>query len=162
MTPTTVPLCPRELSQKGLVFIAGFEGFRAKAYNDAAKPTNCTIGYGHVLHSGPCRAADEALEWSKAQALGVLKRDSELAAHAVTTSVRVALTQPQYDALVSFTFNCGTGAFTTSHLLSLVNAHEFAKVPGELLKWVHAGSVVLPGLVNRRRAEGELFVHGTY
>lgn len=153
---------PNALSPKGARFIARFEGFRARAYNDAAEPPNATIGYGHMLHRGPITHADEGLVWSDAHAIEVLGEDAASAARFVAANVHVFLTQQQFDALVSFTFNVGTGAFAGSTVLRLVNAHEFAKVPAALMEWVHAGAVVLPGIVNRRRAEGELFVHGTY
>ena len=74
----------------------------------------------------------------------------------------MALTQPQFDALVSFVFNVGGGNFQTSTLLKELNAGHVAAVPGQLARWNTAGGQVLQGLVNRRRAEGELFSHGTY
>ena len=51
----------RSLSKGGTLFIASFEGYRPKAYNDGADPPNATIGYGHLLHPGAVSAADEKL-----------------------------------------------------------------------------------------------------
>ena len=77
-------------------------------------------------------------------------------------SCTVPLNQNQFDALVSFVYNLGAGAFEGSTLLKDLNAHNFAAVPGQLEEWVHAGSQVLPGLVARRKAEARLFTTGHY
>jgi lysozyme len=76
--------------------------------------------------------------------------------------VHVALNQQQFDALVSFVYNLGAGAFESSTLLRDLNAHNFAAVPGQLEEWCHAGGQVLAGLVARRKAEARLFTTGHY
>jgi lysozyme len=65
----------------------------------------------------------------------------------------VPLTQGQFDALVSWTFNAGVGSMEHSTLLRLLNAGGYAVVPSQLLKWVYAAGVKEPGLVRRRDAE---------
>jgi GH24 family phage-related lysozyme (muramidase) len=156
---------PATVSPAGLAFIGRFEGFRRQPYNDAAVPANATIGYGHLLHHGPLTGRDR-IKWaagcSQLVGLRLLRTDAHTAVTAVQQHVKVHLTQPQFDALVSFTFNCGTGALAESQLLKSLNAGHYGRVPGLLMQWTHAGSVVLPGLVARRRAEGELFTHGRY
>jgi lysozyme len=153
---------PLMLSEKGAELIGNFEGFRGSAYNDAAKPPNATIGYGHVLHPGPCTETDDRLEWTRAHALEVLHTDAGKAVLAIKQRVHVHLTQQQFDALVSFTYNVGIGWLYNSSLLTALNAGRYSAVPGLLAEWVHAGNVVLQGLVTRRRIEGELFAHGIY
>jgi lysozyme len=154
---------PRTLSSQGAAFIARFEGFRGQLYEDAAG--HCTIGYGHLVHLGHCNGSEPA-EFKKGvsqqRALAILQQDAATAAAAVNRDVGVALTQPQFDALVSFVFNVGGGNFQASTLLKELNAGHVAAVPGQLARWNSAGGQVLQGLVNRRRAEGELFSHGTY
>jgi lysozyme len=68
------------------------------------------------------------------------------------------LTQGQYGALVSWTYNEGAGRLQTSTLLKALNAGDYAAVPAEFMKWVYGGGAKLPGLVTRREAECRLFV----
>jgi lysozyme len=151
------------LSDQGAAFIARFEGFRAKLYND---PTgHCSIGYGHLVHRGPINGTEPA-EFrngiSQQRAVQLLKSDAAVAASAVNEHVEVNLAQHQFDALVSFTFNVGTGAFGGSTLLKQLNAARFDAVPGQLRLWNKGGGKVLPGLVTRREAEATLFTTGHY
>src|SRR5207237_3063247 len=91
---------PTALSPSGAAFIATFEGFRAKLYNDAAG--HCTIGCGHRVHLGPINGkepADFKRGITKKQALTLLQSDASTAAAAVRTSVKVPLNQQQFDAL---------------------------------------------------------------
>jgi hypothetical protein len=76
----------------------------------------------------------------------------------VNRLVTVPLTQNQFDALVSFTYNLGEGALAESGLLRKLNAGDYAGAAPEFAKWVRAGGVILPGLVRRRAAEADLFV----
>jgi len=63
----------------------------------------------------------------------------------------------QFDAMVSFTFNLGSGALQRSTLPRLVNREEHSDVPAELIKWVWADGRKLKGLVKRRGAEAGLY-----
>jgi lysozyme len=76
---------------------------------------------------------------------------------AVQRAVTVPLTDNQFAALVSFTFNLGEGALQKSTLLKLLNAGDYNSVPSELQKWVKAGGQTLAGLVKRRMAEADLW-----
>jgi spore coat assembly protein SafA len=137
------------LSQNGLDLIKGFEGLRLSAYQDSAGVW--TIGYGHT---GNVKPGDRI---TQAQAEGLLQKDTAWAQQAVRDQVKVPLTQGQFDALTSFTFNLGAGALAKSTLLSKLNAGDYAGAQAEFGKWVHAGGQVLRGLVRRRAAEAELF-----
>lgn len=149
------------VSEKGLEFVARFEGYRARAYADVGGVP--TIGYGHVLHAAPLTAKDRLLWWSHAKALRVLRNDAAKADYAVTEYARKDLKQHEHDALVSFTFNCGVGALMHSTLLTDVNRRASgAVIRADFLRWTHAGGNVLPGLVRRRQAEGGLYVTGKY
>jgi lysozyme len=154
---------PQSLSDQGARFVARFEGFESKPYDDPAG--HCTIGYGHLIHRGRCNGS-EPVELragiSEARALEILRADAAVAAEAVRTSVKVPLTQEQFDALVSFTFNLGAGNLRSSTLLKKLNAGDYGAVPAELSRWNKAGGQVLGGLVKRREAEGLLFRHGRY
>lgn len=161
--PKPEPLHPVTVSQAGLLFIERNEGCELEPYNDGAG--NATIGVGHLIHLGPVTAADAAhyRGFTRTQALQLLEHDAAYAVHAVQQLVKVHLTQPQFDALVDFVFNVGAGAFASSTLLRLLNTGGYGSVPGQLALWTHdSNGRVEPGLVTRRRADGELFTHGTY
>ncbi len=138
-----------KLGQKGLDLIKSFEGLRLKAYQDSVGVW--TIGYGHTGGVKPGQTI------TKAQAEAFLKSDTGWAQDAVRKSVKVPLTQGQFDALTSFTFNLGAGALKSSTLLKKLNAKDYAGAQKEFGKWVHAGGQVLQGLVRRRAAEAAMF-----
>jgi lysozyme len=151
------------LSDHGVEFIARFEGFRPRLYNDPAG--HCTIGYGHLVHRGPCNGSEPpALRAgiSRQQAAKLLRSDASVAVAAVDDHVTVRLSQAQRDALTSLAYNIGTGAFLSSTLLRRLNAGSYDMVPRELQRWVYAGGRKLPGLVTRRAAEAKLFTTGQY
>jgi lysozyme len=169
-TPTPAPTPhhggrPTHMSARGIEFIASFEGFRGRLYNDPAAGHHCTIGFGHLVHHGPCNGS-EPKEFrrgiTREQALALLRRDVASAASAVRRYINVPLRQNEFDALSSFAFNLGGGALRDSTLRRKLNAGDHGAVPGQLLRWVHAGGGPIAGLVRRRRAEGQLFTHGKY
>lgn len=163
------------MSPAGHAFIRLHEGVRAKVYRDTAnKPT---IGVGHLLTPGDLGLRQDAtadqieaaakLRWpnglSTAEIDALLSVDLAEHERAVTIGVKVPLAQPQFDALVSFSFNVGTAAFSRSSLLRRLNAGEYAAVPGELAKWNKITDpkthtlVADPGLTKRRLAEAALW-----
>jgi lysozyme len=153
----------KRLSKKGAAFIAHFEGFRPKLYNDPVG--HCTIGCGHLVHHGPINGSEPA-EFKRGitleRALELLQDDASTAADEIARSVKVRLSQPQVDALISFAFNVGNGNFRDSTLLKMLNQSNYDSVPAQLNRWTKASGKTLPGLVTRRKAEGELFSHGKY
>jgi GH24 family phage-related lysozyme (muramidase) len=149
-----------KLSARGLALIAEFEGFVGHGYNDAGR--HCTIGYGHLLHHGVCSRAELARTISRRAAKALLDRDVERFERTVDRLVRVSLGQAQFDALVSFTFNVGEGAFADSTLLRKLNRRDFDGAAAEFDRWTRSGGRVLPGLVRRRNVEQALFRARTY
>ncbi len=141
-----------KISQAGLDLIKRFEGCELEAYQDAVGIW--TIGYGHT---GP--DVHEGLKITQAQADAILAKDVERFASGVAANVRVAITQSEFDALVSFAFNVGLTAFRTSTLLKLLNDNsDRSVVATQFLRWNKAGDKVLEGLTKRRNAEKELFL----
>jgi GH24 family phage-related lysozyme (muramidase) len=151
------------ISDAGVEFVKGWEGFVPKLYNDPVG--HCTVGYGTLVHKGNCDGRDSEQPYlngvTKDEATRLLASELADKQAAVRSTVKVALNQNQYDALVSFAYNVGAGAFQKSTLLKLLNQGKYDAVPGELKKWSKArkgGQLVdLPGLVNRRAGEAELF-----
>jgi GH24 family phage-related lysozyme (muramidase) len=149
-----------QVSTAGLDLIKSFEGFKPHLYNCPAG--DATIGYGHLVHHGPvCGDASEVPFLSgidEVRASELLLTDVEYAEHAVLRLVNVNLTQGQYDALVSFTYNEGAGRLQTSTLLKLLNAHNYTGAEAQFSDWVYGGGgEKLPGLVTRRSAETAMF-----
>ena len=127
----------RKLSKAGAHFIATFEGFRSELYDDAAG--HCTIGFGHLVHHGRCDGGEPRelrRGVTRERALELLQEDAKAAADAVNRVVEVPLSQPQFDALVSFVFNVGAGAFGESTLLRMLNEGRYRDVPRQLDRWV--------------------------
>jgi len=155
---------PRSMRVTGnlVTWLEAIEGFNATPYDDAHTPTkNATIGYGHKLHSGPVTESDRE-KWgpngiSRADAEGILRRDLSRAEDTVNGEVHVPLTQNQFDALASLTFNIGPDAFGGSTLLRLLNRGDYAGAAEQFLVWTRSGSTHPPGLTTRRREEKERF-----
>ena len=94
---------------------------------------------------------------TQAEATDLLRKDVRIAERAVLRLISVPLTDGQFDALVSFTFNLGAGALQRSTLRRKVNRGEHESVPAELMKWVWAAGKKLPGLIHRRGREGTAY-----
>ena len=160
------------LTSAGLHFIASWEGFRPKAYNDSNRVPNCTIGFGHVLHYSPCQPADAGLDWTVDEALAALNRDVAIAEQAVHSSVKVLLgTIPahaaaRHDMLVSLAYNIGAGGFASSSLVREINLkpapRDWYPLAPYWIEWDHDAGNLVPGLLNRRRAEFAIFAAGVY
>lgn len=136
-------------SDTGLALIKRFEGLRLKAYRCPAGIL--TIGYGTT------RGVKTGQTITEARADELLREDVQAFEQAVTETVTVPLTQGQFDALVSLTYNIGPGAFRASTLLRLLNRGEYAQAAAQFDRWNRGGGKVLPGLVKRRAAERRLF-----
>lgn len=139
------------LSAEGLDLIKRFEGFRGHAYNDVAGFS--TIGYGHRIVP-PESFPNGIIE---PQAAAILAKDVAEAERTVTRLVKVALTQGQFDALVNFCFNLGSGRLVKSTLLRALNAGRYDAAAEQLLLWDLAGGEVNLGLKARREVELRLW-----
>jgi len=136
----------RHITQDGLDLIKRFEGFSPMIYIcPAGYPT---IGYGHVVRDDERDRFADGIDEEEAEDL--LQGDVRWAERGVLRLIDVPLTDGQFDALVSFTFNLGTGALQRSMLRRKVNQEEHAQVPQEFMRWVWAGGRKLRGLVARR------------
>ena len=145
----------RSTSAQGLAIIKKHEGLRLSSYLcPAGVPT---IGYGNTRYpDGRKVILGEKLS-SEKEATQLLLASLESFEAAVNRHLP-NLNQCQFDALVSFTYNVGTGAFIKSTLLkkAKVNAAD-PSILDEFQKWVRGGGKVLPGLVTRRREEANLY-----
>jgi lysozyme len=145
----------KTLSENGIELLKKLEGFRSKMYLDSAGLP--TIGYGTLIDSEHEKWMLTA-EISKDKATELLKKDLERFEIAIRDTVKVDLTQDQYDALVLFTYNVGEGNFRRSTLLKRINSKAGREdIKAQFLRWVNAGGKRIEGLVKRRTAEIELF-----
>ena len=134
-------------------FLSKLENFRARSY--ICPGGEKTIGYGHVIKK------EEKIKEpiNTLQAMELLEKDIIQASDAVNKYIKHDLNQDQFDSLVSFVFNVGTGAFSKSTLRKVINRGELDRVTDELMRWTKGNKPprVIPGLVRRRLIEAEWF-----
>lgn len=140
-------------SNKGIELIKQFEGLRLKAYRDSGG--KWTIGYGHTggVKSGDVITAQQANDF--------LIQDIKTAENAIN-GLNLNLTQNQFDALVSFVFNVGTGNFGTSTLRKkLLKNPDDPTIRDEFNRWIYitVNGVKKPSTwqIKRRNAEANLY-----
>lgn len=138
-----------QVSQKGLALIRQFEGLRLAAYKCSAGVP--TIGYGTT------KGVKMGMVIDKEEAERLMAEDVAWFAGHVSGLVKVKLTQPQFDALVSFCYNVGPTAFGNSTLLRYLNQGLYTDAAGQFLRWNKAANNVIAGLTRRRAAERAMF-----
>jgi len=152
---------PAGVSRRGAALIKSFEGCMRTDGTGNFVPYRCpagilTIGWGHTNVNG--RPFDEPSVWSQQECDDVFLEDIRHSCRSVHKLVTVSLNQNQFDALVSFTHNCGTIALARSALLKKLNERDYTGAAAEFLRWNRGGGVVLQALTLRRAAEMELFM----
>ena len=144
-----------QTSDKGIALIKQFEGCKLTAYQDSVGVW--TIGYGWTqpVDGKPIRAGMTIKQETAERLLktGLVSYESD-----VSRLVKVGLTQGQFDALVSFTYNLGARSLSTSTLLRKLNAGDYTGAAAEFMSWNKAGGKALKGLTRRREAERTLFL----
>ena len=136
-------------SQTGLDLIKKFEGCKLTAYQDLVGVW--TNGWGNTHNVDPSSTITQ--EQADADLVKNVSDDELLVTHFVTSDIN----QNQFDALLSFAYNCGFHNLQVSTLLVKVNFGDFDGAAQEFLRWNHAGGKVLAGLTIRRQAESDLF-----
>jgi lysozyme len=151
-----------KISNHGIAIIKNFEGLRLHAYQDIAGIW--TIGYGSTrsVDGKPVKKGDQLATEVEAEKLFTITLDTFITA--VNRSVKVLLTQNQFDALISFTYNVGTGAMAKSTLVKKLNLSDYAGAAEQILVW---NKITNPQtgkkqpsktLTNRREQERALFL----
>ncbi len=144
-----------KISNRGLELIKDFEGFSSTSYLDVVNIP--TIGWGNTFYEDGTKVkmGDQI---SKTDALKLLEvianRDF---ADKIFPSIKVKVTQSQFDAMVSLAYNIGVGAFLNSTLLKKLNLKDYIGASNEFLKWNKSGGKELLGLTRRRKREQDLF-----
>ena len=118
-----------------------------------------SIGYGHLILPGE----NFSNGLTEQQAFQLLAKDARIAENAVRNNVKVPITQYQFDALVSLTYNIGVGAFKNSKILALINIGNLRALENTWKSsYITSAGVKYQGLVNRRKKEYNLFKSGSY
>lgn len=155
------------VSEKAFECIKHHEGTRYKPYRCPA--ALFTIGVGHVLYPDqaklpmddrltyPIKPEDNRI-WSKDEVNALLEYDLKRFIQGVARYCPVTTSQGQFDALVSFSFNCGLGTLQRSTLRLKHNRGDYSGAADEFMKYTKGGGKVLKGLVNRRTDEKALYL----
>lgn len=143
---------PDTLSPQGIAALQKREGFSATPYADHK---GFSIGFGHLIKPG------EALQYvSIAQATDLMMQDVQWAQDAVFSAIAAPITQAQFDALVSFAYNVGAGAFKGSTLVRKINTGD-TTAAAEFSRWIYASGQQNAALITRRTSERQQFESGT-
>ena len=154
------------VSAKAIAMIKHHEGVRQKPYRCPAKLW--TVGVGHVLYPAQGRLKiddrmgfdlleEDNRTFAMGEVDGILKSDLARFERGVESLLRVSLTQGEFDACVSFSFNVGLGTLQRSTFRQKVIRGDKEGAGQELLKYCMAGGKILKGLENRRKDEKALF-----
>lgn len=141
-----------QTSSEGIRFIKAFEGFSSHPYQCQAEVW--TIGYGHTQGIMPWTPSI-----TEREACNILKQDLIKCENAVNRLISIPLKQGEFDALVSFAFNLGTGALQRSTLRMRLNRGD-RNIGSEFVKWINADGKKSAGLLRRRIAESDMFLRG--
>lgn len=129
--------------------VAMWEGTEYVPYRDIVGVLTVCQGY-----TGPGIVPGKV--YSKAECDQLLVQELSHHGQGVLKCTKVPLNQNQYDALVSFTYNVGVGAYCGSTLVRKLNQGDYTGACNELRRWVYAGGKRVQGLANRREAERSL------
>jgi lysozyme len=153
-----------KVDQTGKNLFKEWEGLIPTVYLDSGGAP--TIGIGHLLTSSERASGKIILDGqpmiyrdglTEQECWDLLDQDLEGAEKTVNAAVNVKLTQNQFNALVSFVFNVGVGAFLGSTLLKVLNQGTYDAVPAQLGRWIHDHGLVVKGLIHRRQKEADLW-----
>jgi len=158
------------ISENGLRFLEKVESKENHVYPDSGGEP--TIGIGHLLTNSERKSGKIAIKEGSTGSVEYVKYSNGLTDRQVyfllrsdlievesiiNKSVKVSLTQNQYDALVAFVYNIGNQGFIASTLLKKLNAGLLADVPTQLRRWVKDNGKTVQGLINRREYEIQLW-----
>lgn len=140
------------LGVKGEALIKKFEGCRLTAYD--LGDGMITIGWGHAESKGQTSLVPGVTTWSQAQANGQFLKDIATYVNAVNRYFIRSFNQNQFDAMVSFTYNCGSGVFVRDNWDK--NASN-SYITESIANYINKGTIFEDGLRRRRQEEINLF-----
>ncbi|WP_147198310.1 lysozyme [Pantoea sp. MBD-2R] len=143
-----------KISTNGIAFIKQEEGERLTAYQDSVGIWTIGVGHTGTVEGQPVA---RGIAVTPDQSTSILRNDLAWVEAAISSNVKVPLTQNQYDALCSFVFNVGKAAFTGSTLLRELNQSNYQAAADQFLQWKRAGNKA-DLLLQRRQRERALFL----
>jgi lysozyme len=143
-------------AQPGIDLIKSFEGFSETVYRCPADVP--TIGYGSTWDHERKAVTMDHPDITREQGEWFLRSEVQGIEKAVGRLITAELTQGMFDALVSFTYNLGSGNLQSSTLRMKLNRGNYEGAANEFWKWRRAGGKILKGLVRRREAERQMFI----
>jgi lysozyme len=144
------------LSPKGFDVLHEREGLELEAYYDTAEPPVLTIGLGHTSAAGPPKVY-EGMVITEDEAEIIFRNDCETFREEVVESVKVELTQYEFDATCSFLYNIGSTNFLNSTFLRKLNEGDKPGAAEAMLMWNQPASII-----TRRNGEHQQFLYGIY
>ena len=144
-----------KVNQEGLDIIKHFEGYSSTVYADPIGIP--TIGFGSIWDKEGNRLTMDHEPITEQEGEFLLVRELKHVESAIARLIRVELTENQFSAIASLTFNIGSGRLKSSTLRAKINREDYSGASAEFPKWRRAGGRILKGLVRRRKAERELF-----
>ena len=144
-----------KVTQEGLAIIKHFEGYSSTVYADPIGIP--TIGFGSIWDKDGDRLTMDHGPITEVEAEFLLVRELKHVESAIAKLIGVELTENQFSAIGSLTYNIGSGRLKSSTLRAKLNRGDYSGASAEFPKWRRAGGRILKGLVRRRKAERELF-----
>lgn len=146
------------ISDAGVQFIADYESYYAEPYR-GLDYQNRTIGYGHVIQAGEnltYLTKEHAKELLASDLISYVSKVNDLVAG-------IELKQHEFDALVSFAYNCGTGGLAESSLLRDIKSGCNSEIiRNDFMKWCMCNGSRALGLYRRRHDEANMYINGIY
>jgi lysozyme len=149
------------LSQKGAKFLRGGEGFEGAPYLDGGGVP--TIGFGSTRYEDGRKVTMKDAKITEERALAIFNSTVKKYIECVNESIKVELTQNQFDACVSLCYNIGEDAFANSTLVKVINSEgTLTAIKYQFSRWNKDNGKVVKGLTNRRAKEANLYSEGRY
>jgi len=148
-------------SEPWLMLVTTFEGLRLHPYDDQTGKRiyhwvrGATLGFGHLISREEWPIYKDGI--TEEEAFRILEDDNDFFEQAVNNSVRIPITQYQFNSLVSFSFNVGAGALSTFTLLECVNRGDHDGASDQFRRWKYSQGKPMKGLVRRRTAEAAMY-----
>jgi lysozyme len=147
------------VSDRGIQLIKHHEGVRNRPYRDCIGLWTC--GVGHLIGDGKSLPESWNRTFTQEEIDAILKKDLQrFETGLIKLLPNVKLKQCEFDALISFCFNLGTGCFQRSTIRQALLRGDKQAAMESLVKYCKAGGKILKGLQNRRLDEKQLFLHG--
>ena len=168
--PNTKSASAHTISTQALNLLKSIESLALKPYDDQTGRTitswvkGATIGYGHLIAKSDWNKYKNGVTKTEAETL--FKKDLAPFANRVKNVIKVSITQNEFDALVILTFNIGETGFATSSVAKLVNnpgaITSYSSLEKAWMAWNKSQGKYSRGLVNRRKAEWNIYTKGIY